>query len=221
MKDDRKITRRRFLKIAGGLLGGGILMCGGGAYLGLQTPASVRFQQFACGEREGKCFLVAYASKCGATGEIAEKIAQNLCEGGVSVDLLRARDVQSLADYSAVVLGTAVYMGKPLNEALDFAEDFLAAASDLPVALFDVCLTLKEKTPDNVQTALSYLDGFHQFFTPRLVAMFAGRIDYSTLPFLYRTFAQADKEGILAEGDYRDWQAVDDWGSRLSDIFNL
>jgi hypothetical protein len=44
---------------------------------------------------------------------------------------------------------------------------------------------------------------------------FAGRIDLDTLPFLYRQFAQADTEGILAEGDYRDWAAIDAWSGNL------
>ena len=72
MKDEKAISRRKFLKIAGGVLGGGVLLCGGGAYFGLQAPASVVFPESSCGDG-GSRVLVAYASKCGATGEIAER----------------------------------------------------------------------------------------------------------------------------------------------------
>jgi menaquinone-dependent protoporphyrinogen oxidase len=216
MKDDRAVSRRKFLKIAGSIMGGGVLLCGGGAYLGLQTPGSVDFPRSECGSAESNRVLVAYASKCGATGEIAAHIADNLCTTGFTVDLARAREVRSVDQYSHIVLGSAVYMGKVLNESLDFAEKFHTAASEKQIAVFDVCLTMKENTPENVQAALGYLDGFRKFFTPSLVGTFAGRIDLDTLPFLYRQFAQADSEGILAEGDYRDWAAIDGWATQIT-----
>lgn len=211
MKDEKTVSRRNFLKFAGGFFGGGVLLCGGGAYLGLQTPSSVSFPMSTCGHIGGDKVLVAYASKCGATGEIAERIAETLCSSGMYVELDRARNLKSVEEFSSVVLGTAIYMGKPLGEAVDFAENFLAAQSDKRIALFDVCLTMKENTSENVQAALGYLDVFKEFFTPSLIGAFAGRIDFTTLSFLYRTFAQADKEGILAEGEFRDWDKIEAW----------
>jgi len=215
MKDDKAVSRRKFLKIAGSIMGGGVLLCGGGAYLGLQTPRSVQFPRTTCAGGGNGRVLVAYASKCGATGEVAARMAENLCAQGLSVDLARARDVRSVDQYAHIVLGSAVYMGKVLDESLDFARKFLAAASDKRIALFNVSLTMKENTSENVQAALGYLDVFRAFFTPELVGTFAGRIDLDTLPFIYRQFAQSDSEGILAEGDYRDWAAIDAWSSQV------
>lgn len=215
MKDEKAVSRRKFIKIAGSILGGGVLLCGGGAYLGLQAPASVEFPTSDCGSGDNGRVLVAYASKCGATGEISRRIAENLCSAGFSVDLARARDVRSVDPYTVIVLGSAVYMGKPLTESLNFAKKSLAGQPDKQVALFDVCLTMKENTPENVQTALGYLEAFNEFFIPALVGTFAGRVDFDTLPILYRQFAQADQEGILAEGDYRDWPAIDAWAKRI------
>jgi menaquinone-dependent protoporphyrinogen oxidase len=215
MKDDKAVSRRKFLKIAGSIMGGGVLLCGGGAYLGLQTPQSVEFPQSDCGSAESGRVLVAYASKCGATGEVAAHIADKLCEASLSVDLARARDVRSVDPYSRIVLGSAVYMGNVLSESVDFAKKFLSADSDKRIAVFDVSLAMKEDTPDNVQTALGYLDVFNEFFTPTHVGTFAGRIDLDTLPFLYRQFAEADSEGILAEGDYRDWAQIDVWAEEI------
>lgn len=216
MKDDRAVSRRKFLKIAGSIMGGGVLLCGGGAYFGLQTPRTVVFPRSNCGSAESGRVLVAYASQCGATGEVAARIADKLCETGQSVDLTRASDVRSVDQYTHVVLGSAVYMGNVLNESVDFARKFLSAQSDKRIAVFDVCLAMKENTPENIQTALGYLDIFNEFFTPSLVGTFAGRIDLDTLPFLYRQFAQADSEGILAEGDFRDWALIDGWAAQVT-----
>ena len=54
--------------------------------------------------------LVAYASKHGATREIAEAIANELQAGGHDADCLEAGKVAAVESYDAVVLGSAVYM---------------------------------------------------------------------------------------------------------------
>jgi menaquinone-dependent protoporphyrinogen oxidase len=56
--------------------------------------------------------LVAYATKYGATAEIAEKIGQVLHQAGLRTDVLPADRVSDLTPYNAVVLGSAVYVGQ-------------------------------------------------------------------------------------------------------------
>src|SRR5690348_8020591 len=53
--------------------------------------------------------LVVYASRHGATAEIAARIAARLVESGAAVDLHRVSDVQMLDVYDAVVFGAPVY----------------------------------------------------------------------------------------------------------------
>jgi len=62
--------------------------------------------------------LVTYASKHGATAAIAQAIADTLREAGLIVDLEPARQIHSLEPYRAVVLGSAVYMGRWRRDAL-------------------------------------------------------------------------------------------------------
>src|SRR5690606_13784617 len=64
--------------------------------------------------------LIAVASRHGSTYEIAEVIAAEVRAAGDVVDLRAAEDVDSLESYDAVVLGSAVYMGKWLPEARQF-----------------------------------------------------------------------------------------------------
>jgi menaquinone-dependent protoporphyrinogen oxidase len=56
--------------------------------------------------------LVAYGTKHGATAEIAQAIAKTLQAAGLEVDVEPARRVRSLDAYRAVVLGSAVYVGR-------------------------------------------------------------------------------------------------------------
>jgi menaquinone-dependent protoporphyrinogen oxidase len=61
--------------------------------------------------------LVAYASKHGATAEIAHVVAEELREAGSAVDCRRADEVDGLEGYDAVVIGSAVYMKRWRPEA--------------------------------------------------------------------------------------------------------
>src|SRR5918994_3605544 len=61
--------------------------------------------------------LVAYASKHGATEEIAEAIAGELRGAGHSVDCVAAEGVTDLGSYDAAVIGSAVHMARWRPEA--------------------------------------------------------------------------------------------------------
>ena len=80
--------------------------------------------------------LVTAATKHGATGEIAQAIGEVLAEHGLDTTVLAPEQVDTVNDYDAVVLGSAVYAGhwlKPARELVDRTGDVLAAR---PVWLF-------------------------------------------------------------------------------------
>jgi menaquinone-dependent protoporphyrinogen oxidase len=56
--------------------------------------------------------LVVYASKHGATEEIAAAIAGELRQAGHTVDFVSAERAKELGPYDAAVIGSAVYMGR-------------------------------------------------------------------------------------------------------------
>lgn len=64
--------------------------------------------------------LVAYASKYGATAEIAEKIGQLLRQEDLQADVLPVNRVGNLTQYKAVIIGSAVYIGKWRKEVVKF-----------------------------------------------------------------------------------------------------
>ncbi len=80
--------------------------------------------------------LVTAASKHGATAEIAQAIATELTAQGIAAEARAITDVATLEGYDAVILGSAVYVGKWMSE----AKDFVAAHADelrrRPVWLF-------------------------------------------------------------------------------------
>ncbi|HET7182368.1 MAG TPA: flavodoxin domain-containing protein [Candidatus Limnocylindrales bacterium] len=80
--------------------------------------------------------IVAVASRHGSTEMIADCIHEELAYAGCQAYLLDVDAVTSLADYDAVVLGSAVYSGHWLKRAGKFASRFEAALRRMPVWLF-------------------------------------------------------------------------------------
>lgn len=64
--------------------------------------------------------LVVYASKRGATAEIAHVVADTLTAAGLDADCREAAEVDSLDGIDAVVLGSAVYMRRWRGDARRF-----------------------------------------------------------------------------------------------------
>jgi menaquinone-dependent protoporphyrinogen oxidase len=184
------------------------------AALGLRQPP-VEFARSSCDGITGKA-LVAYASKCGSTGEIAAEIGRWMCDSGVATDVRRAQEVTAVSDYELVVLGSAVRMGRPLGEALDFCRRHREDLVYRPTAYFVACATMKEDTPERRQEAAKYAEPFLEYGRPVGVGLFGGKVDYNTLPPLLRLFLSLSKDEAMAEGDHRNWEAVRAW---TSDVF--
>jgi menaquinone-dependent protoporphyrinogen oxidase len=66
--------------------------------------------------------LVAYASKHGATAEIAVAIAEGLTRRGVDAHSVSADSADSIESYDGFVVESAVYTGHWLKPAREFAE---------------------------------------------------------------------------------------------------
>ncbi len=154
--------------------------------------------------------LVAYASKYGATAEIARKIGQVLTEAGLKVNILPAEKVTDLSPFDAVVLGSAVYQGHWRQEAVTFLEDYKTLLAKIPVWVFSsgptgsgdpVELSRGWHFPSEQQSMVNRIHA-------RDVALFNGVLDTSKLNFAERNVV---KEFSAPVGDFRDWHAIISW----------
>jgi menaquinone-dependent protoporphyrinogen oxidase len=160
--------------------------------------------------------LIAYASGCGATAEVAEAIGRVLRDEGATVDVRAVREVRGLGDYRAVVLGTAIRVGRPLPEAVEFIHRHREALRGLPVAVFSLGITMREDTPEHRQQTSEFLAPMLRHLPPPVaLGLFAGQIDHSRLPPAWRWLARQDKSGQFGEGDWRNWQAIHAWAGTL------
>jgi len=217
MNEPNRINRRRFLALTGGAVGATALACCGLTVLGTRQPA-VEFNESSCeGEHGGENemsdkILVAYASRCGSTGEVAEAIGQVLCDAGAAVDVRLAKNVTDVSPYRAVIVGSAIRMGRWLPEAVGFVETHREPLSRVPVAYFLSCMTLEDDTEEKRRTVAIYLDPVREIVQPVDVGLFAGAMDYDKLPFIFRLMM---KTLGTPEGDFRDWEGIRAWADGL------
>jgi menaquinone-dependent protoporphyrinogen oxidase len=196
----------------------------GGVVLGSQfvfpqgvQAAKVEFPESKCGGKAkmDKKILVAYASKYGSTGGVADAIGKELCDRGAAVDVCMLKNVGGLNEYRGVVVGSAIYMGKWSPEAVDFVERNRGVLQQVPVAYFLVCMTLREPTDENRRKELAYLDpvlkGVSQV-RPVKVGTFAGALDYNNLSLPTKVMMKLKG---APEGDFRDWAAIRAWAEGL------
>jgi menaquinone-dependent protoporphyrinogen oxidase len=160
--------------------------------------------------------LIAYASVSGSTAEVAEAVAEVLRKSGAEADVMRARDAKDLKPYRAVILGTALRMEKPLSEAVHFARRHRAALAGRPTACFCLGLTMKADTPENRAKANTLMAPLlRELPAPFSIGYFGGKLDYRKLNPMLRYFFSLDKSGELAEGDWRDWDAIRAWAADI------
>lgn len=208
------MRRRGFLIASLGVVAAGALACGGTATLALKPPLGA-FPEPSCGAGAAERVLVLYASKCGATAEIAAAVAARLCDAGLAVDVKSAKSVVDLTPYSAVVLGSAARMGKLLPEAVRFVELHAAELQRLPIAYFFSGSTMNADTAERREEAAAYLQPLHDLKASVSDGLFGGKVERAKLEPVWRVALSFVRDGDMAEGDHRDWNAISAWAASL------
>jgi menaquinone-dependent protoporphyrinogen oxidase len=164
----------------------------------------------------GERVLIAYASMCGSTAEIAQQTGRVLEEAGAEVHVCDVSEVTSLEGYTAVVLGTAIRLGKPVKSMRAFLRTHGQEVAGLPAAVFSVGSSAKEKTPAAICEAARAVAPVVAAVHPISIALFAGKVDHEQLALPWRALAEhSDAHSRLSEGDWRDWNAITSWARDL------
>jgi len=154
--------------------------------------------------------LVAVGSRHGSTLDIGERVGRELRDAGLVADVQAVDEVRSLAFYGAVVLGSAVYMGRWLPEVRRFIDRFQAPLAVLPVWLFSsgplgTAPGVEEELTDSRDTQSKLVVQGHR--------VFAGKLDPHQLGLGERLIAKAVQ---APAGDYRDWVTIEAWARSIA-----
>jgi menaquinone-dependent protoporphyrinogen oxidase len=154
--------------------------------------------------------LVAYGTKNGSTGGIADMIATELLTAGITADARPAAEVRSVDGYDAVVLGGALYAGRWHRDARRFARRYATALRDRPVWLFssgpldDSADTRDIPAVGQAARAAGQLDA-------RQHVTFGGRLAGDAKGFLARSMVRGGRGG-----DFRNPDRIAAWARSIA-----
>jgi menaquinone-dependent protoporphyrinogen oxidase len=160
--------------------------------------------------------LITYATRAGATAEVAAAIAEVLSARGFTADVRPVKDKPSIEGYQAVVVGSAIRMSSWLPEAVDFVKTHRTQLSRVPTAFFTVHMLNRGDSEASRQARQAYTAAVRQIAAPTYQIFFEGSMDYDKLKFLDRTLAKAvEKQSDAREGDFRDWDKIRAWARAI------
>jgi menaquinone-dependent protoporphyrinogen oxidase len=155
--------------------------------------------------------LVTAASRHGSTEMIGNEIVRGLRDRGIQTDFVAPQEVMSLHGYDAVVVGSAIYAGHWMKPSTRFIDAHLSELVDRPVWTFSSGPVGIPPVPDtealdNKRIAATVHARDHRSFT--------GRLDRAHLGFAERAMVTL----VHAEdGDFRDWDAVQEWTKSIAE----
>lgn len=157
--------------------------------------------------------LITAASKYGATKEMAGTIGEVMRGRGLEVDVLTMDEVDSVRHYDAVIVGSAVYLGRWMTMGREFLEAHERGLLERPVWLFSSgpIADHGEETQSDAQELLELVEANEH-------RVFRGSI-------ARRNLSMAERLLIMSlgvnDGDYRDWAEIRAWADGIArDLIN-
>lgn len=159
--------------------------------------------------------LVVYASKYGATKEIAQKIGEVLRQTGLEVDVYPLNGMRDPSPYRVIILGSAVYVGKWQKEAVEFLRSHEKILVSRLVWLFS-------SGPTGEGDPLELVEGMRlpaalqpivERIRPRDISVFHGHINPDKINGLERWAIKSLVKKPF--GDFRDWNAITAWATSI------
>ncbi len=157
--------------------------------------------------------LIAVASRHGATDEIAHEIADELRRQlpAAVVEVRDAADPGDLTGADALIVGSAIYLGRWLPAARKLAEEHREQLATVPVWLFS---SGPVGDPPRPVDGLAEVAALATAIGARGHRVFAGRLDRAELSFTERLTVRV----VHAEsGDFRDHDAIRSWATEVAE----
>lgn len=161
--------------------------------------------------------LVTYASKHHSTAEIAEAIAQEIRAGGHEVVLEPARSAAAADGFDAVVIGSAVYMGRWRPPARKYLKRNIDALSKMPFWIFSSGPV--GEPPEDAEKQERFLEP-HKVIERAEAAgvrghvVFGGRVPQDPGGFVEKSMLKNTPQELQ---DLRDWDEIRAWAKQVAE----
>lgn len=171
--------------------------------------------------------LIIYSSTDGQTRKICARLQKVIEQQAHQVTVLPIQDASSvdMAAFDKIVIGASIRYGKHNHLVVDFIEKNRELLDSRPNAFFSVNVVARKPGKSRPE-ANPYLQKFLRqiAWKPRMLAVFAGKIDYPSYRFLDRlmirlimwmTKGPTDPKTIV---EFTDWEQVDFFGRAVSEM---
>ncbi len=171
--------------------------------------------------------LIAYSTVDGHTLTICARLKQWLEDAGHSATLLEIVEGVFIepGSFDQIVVGASIRYGKHRSAVFSFIDAHRLALESKPSAFFSVNVVARKPGKDT-PASNPYIKAFRRktAWSPREMAVFAGKIDYPKYGFLDRqvirfimslTHGPTDPTACV---DFTDWQAVEQFARRIGEM---
>ncbi|MGJ3237192.1 MAG: flavodoxin domain-containing protein [Anaerolineae bacterium] len=161
-----------------------------------------------------KRILIAYATKHGATAEIAVKVGAVLRQAGYELEIMPIEIVDDLDAFDVVIVGSAIYYGQWRKDAVNFLRDHQNDLREKAVWLFSSGPT-GEGDPVDLSQGVRYpeqLQDLIDSINPQSIALFHGELNLNQINRLERFIINRIK---APTGDFRNWEMVEEWAQSI------
>ncbi|MDK2981867.1 MAG: menaquinone-dependent protoporphyrinogen oxidase [Chloroflexota bacterium] len=177
--------------------------------------------------------LVIYATWAGATHQIADEIARQMKAklASTEIDVRSIKEVESISDYQAVVIGTSIHASQPIRALARFMKKHRSELAAMPVAVFVVCANMWEDTPKAREETTEWINKTLNKFPdiqPVSLGLFAGAVitdgdDFNKLNILFRKTIESMRDNLqkqYGKTDFRDWDAIRAWADETAGLLD-
>jgi menaquinone-dependent protoporphyrinogen oxidase len=170
--------------------------------------------------------LILYSSVDGQTLKICNKIRDVFEEYDQKVELHSINDFnEDLSIYDKIIIGASIRYGVHNKKVIDFINNNIEKLDSVKTVFFSVNLVARKpekSSPDTNPYVIKFFKTIN--WTPTLVGVFAGKLDYKKYPFFDRIMIQLimwmtkGPTNSDAEIEYTNWDKVKEFGIQLKDL---
>ena len=169
---------------------------------------------------------IIYSSVDGQTLKICNKLREGIQQNNQKVELFSITDFnEDVTNYNKLIIGASIRYGVHNKEIIDFINTNKKQLDSIKTAFFSVNLVArkpKKNTPDTNPYVIKFFKSID--WTPTVVEVFAGKLDYKKYPFYDRLMIQfimwmtKGPTNTNTEIEYTNWDKVSAFGTQLKNL---
>ncbi|MCA0931372.1 menaquinone-dependent protoporphyrinogen IX dehydrogenase [Lutimonas saemankumensis] len=170
--------------------------------------------------------VMIYASVDGQTLKICNRLKEVFEKDNQDISLFSIEDFnEEISGYDRLILGASIRYGVHDKKVIDFINSNKEQLDAIKTAFFSVNLVARKSEKNKADTNPYVIKFFKSIdWTPTMVEVFAGRLDYKKYPFFDRIMIQfimwmtKGPTNSDADIEYTNWDRVTEFGHRLKEL---